>query len=286
MPRVLIAGCGYVGRAIAELLHARGWEVEGWTSSSGSAEAFASQPYEVRAVDLTDAGAVKRASGDFDAIVHCASSRGGGPDAYRRVYLDGARNLAAAMPATLLLFTSSTSVYAQRGGEWVDESSAAEPERETGRILREAEDCVLAQNGVVARLAGIYGPGRSALLRKLLDRTAVIDPADRFLNQAHRDDIASALVCLLEQSAITKGSIYNVTDNHPILQRDAYEWLARELGRAVPPISSAPVERKRGASNKRVSSRKLHELGWQPRYPSFQSAMRESILPSLSAFGA
>jgi nucleoside-diphosphate-sugar epimerase len=289
MPRVLIAGCGYVGRATAAVFQEAGWDVEGWTSSPESAQKLSAQPYAVRGVDLTNAAAVAAAASAMDAVIHCASSGGGRAEDYRRIYLAGARNLAAAFPRSVLLFTSSTSVYAQTSGEWVTEGSPAEPERETGRILRETEEFVLGQGGVVARLAGIYGPGRSALLRKFLAGEAIIDPANnRFLNQVHRDDIASALL-LLAQRYFGKTSpgegpgprLYNLSDNHPITQREGYEWLASSLHRPVPPFGVAPTERKRGNSNKRVSSAKLQALGWSPRYPTFQAAMTESILPAL-----
>ncbi len=75
--------------------------------------------------------------------------------------------------------------------------------------------------------------------------------------------------------------LYNLSDNHPITQRECYEWLASYLHRPVPPLGAAPADRKRGNSNKRVSSAKLKALGWSPRYPTFQAAMTESILPAL-----
>src|SRR5260370_40960811 len=113
---------------------------------------------------------------------------------YRKVDLDGARNLLEVFPGSKLLFTSSTSVYAQRAGSWVTEESEAKPMRETSRILLETERMVLASGGTVARLAGIYGPGRPALLRKFLAGSATIDSEnDRFVNQGHRADIPSAL---------------------------------------------------------------------------------------------
>ena len=293
--RILIAGCGYVGEATADLFHGEGWEVEGWTASPESAERLKAKPYAVRSVNLLDAHAVvaKTPGAPFDAVIHCASSRGGGPEGYRRIYLQGAQQLAAAFPDGLLVFTSSTSVYAQTDGEWVTEQSAAEPERETGRILREAEELVLGHGGIVARLAGIYGPGRSALLRKFLAGEAVIDPnADRFSNQVHRDDIAAALLLLVRryvraprlQNSYLR--IFNVADGNPRSIRECYEWLARRLDRPAPPTTPVAVARKRGNSNKRVSSAKLQALGWTPRYPDFATAMGESILPDLERCGA
>lgn len=283
MPRILIAGCGYVGYATALLFQQAGWEVEGWTGSKESAAESASASLRVRAVDLTEASAVGAAAGEAEVVLQCASSRGGSVEDYWKIYLESARNLRAAFPQARHLFTSSTSVYGQRDGEWVTEESSAEPESETGRVLRETEEFVLAGGGIVARLAGIYGPGRSALLRKFLEGTAVIEEgAERFVNQVHRDDIAAAVLHLVQRSEEIGGAprIFNVSDNHPVTQRACYEWLAHRLDRAVPPVGSALTSRRRGQSNKRVSSAKLQALGWSPRYPTFEIGMRESILPA------
>jgi nucleoside-diphosphate-sugar epimerase len=285
MLRILIAGCGYVGQATAGLLHERGWKVEGWTASARSAGQLAAKPYAVRAVDMTDTAAVSDIREEFDLVVHCASSAGGGAEEYRRIYLEGVRTLLRAFPSAKLLFTSSTSVYAQQHGNIVDETSPAEPAHERGRILREAEEVVLSHNGIVTRLGGIYGPGRSFLLRRFLAGEAVLDYADdRFINQAHRDDIASALFLLVEQQAGLGCQIYNVVDGQPIRAHDAYEWLSAHLQRPLP-IGKVAAGRKRGDSNKRVSNKKLRALGWKPRYPNFGVAMTESVLPSFGFTG-
>ena len=274
MRRILIAGCGYVGAATADLFHATGWAVEGWTHSQDSAAELASKPYLVRAVDISG----NEVAGDFDVVIHCASSGGGGAEGYRRIYLEGARNLLEKLRPHGFIFTSSTSVYAQSGGEWVDETSATEPVHETGKILRETEALVRQSGGVVARLAGIYGPGRSALLRKFLAGEARLDgDGSRFLNQVHRDDIANALVRLAE---LPDEGIVNVVDDEPNTQRDAYEWLAARLGRPLPPTADRPQKRKRGMSNKRVRNARLRSLGWEPRFPNFASGMEDSVLPA------
>ena len=282
MPRILIAGCGYVGQAAADLVHAAGWTVEGWTHSAESAARLSANPYPVRGVDVSRRAQVAECAGMFDAVIHCASSRGGDAETYRQVYLDGARNLLETFPGSKLLFTSSTSVYAQRDGTWVTEESETKPMRETSRILLEAERAVLTRGGIVARLAGIYGPGRSALVSKFMAGTAVIDPEnDRFVNQVHRDDIASALFFLLSRK-VEGAQIYNVVDDQPILQSECYRWLAQRLNRPLPPIGKSKGLRKRGDSNKRVSNAKLRRLGWTPRYPTFVEAMEKSILPSFA----
>lgn len=293
MRKLLIVGCGYVGVATADLFHQNGWAVDGWTASAASAQELANKPYRVRALDVTDLAAVKREQDDYDAMIQCVSSRGGDANDYRKIYLGGARNLSIVFDKALLLFTSSTSVYAQRDGEWVSELSPSDPERETARVLRETEDLVLGARGVIARLGGIYGPGRSALLRKLLAGTAAINPEEpRYLNQVHRDDVASALFLLVAQNLDHTTTppapaigIFNVTDNRPLTERECYEWLASHLARAVPPTGKTGAERKRGNTNKRVSSEKLLALNWSPRFPDFRAGMRESVLPNLAKYG-
>ena len=282
MPRILIAGCGYVGQAAADLYHAAGWAVEGWTRSAESVATLSAKPYPICEVDISRRARVAERTGTFDAVIHCASSSGGDAEMYRQVYLDGARNLLEMFPGSKLLFTSSTSVYAQRDGSWVTEESETKPTRETSQILLETEGLVLANGGIVARLAGIYGPGRSALLTKFVEGTAIIDAEnDRFVNQVHRDDIASALFLLLNRKA-QGGQIYNVVDDQPILQSECYRWLAHRLNRPRPPIGKSKQQRKRGDSNKRVSNVKLHRSGWMPQYPTFAEAMEKSILPSFA----
>ena len=282
MPRILIAGCGYVGQATADLFHAAGWTVEGWTRSAESAAKLSAKPYPVYAINVADRDQVYARDGMLDAVIHCASSGGAGLNAYRQVYLNGARSLLDRFAGSKVIFTSSTSVYAQRDGSWVTEKSETKPARETGRILLETEQLVLAQGGVVARLAGIYGPGRSALLNKFLAGSAIIDPEnDRFINQVHRDDIATALFLLLDRPSPAR-EIYNVVDDQPILQSECYRWLAAKLNRPIPPMGRSTAAPKRGASNKRVSNARLRHLGWIPRYPTFAEAMEKSILLALS----
>jgi nucleoside-diphosphate-sugar epimerase len=280
VPRILIAGCGYVGDATADLFHAAGWDVEGWVHSNESAARLSSKPYSVRLVDISQPAQVAEHAGAFDAVIHCASSRGGSAEIYRQVYLNGARNLVESFPGATILFTSSTSVYAQRDGSWVTEGSETKP-RETGRILLETEGLILKNGGITARLAGVYGPGRSALLAKFLNGTATIDTEnDRFVNQVHRDDIASALFLLLNREPRGSTQVYNVVDDQPILQTKCYRWLAQRLNCPLPPTGQSQQQRKRGDTNKRVSNAKLRRLGWIPLYPTFADSMEKSILPS------
>src|SRR5437763_2223289 len=283
MRRILIAGCGYVGEATADLFHSAGWNVEGWVHSKESAARLSVKPYSTRVLDVSQGGEVAKRTGVFDAVIHCASSRGGDAEAYRQIYLNGAQHLLETFPKAKILFTSSTSVYAQRDGSWVTEESETKPLRETSRILLEVEKLILEKRGIVVRLAGIYGPQRSPLLNKFLNGTATIDTqSDRFVNQVHRDDIALALFLLLNREAQESVQIYNVVDDQSILQSECYRWLAQRLNRPLPQIRKSEQPRKRGDTNKRVSNAKLHQLGWTSEYPTFGDAMEKSILPSFA----
>jgi nucleoside-diphosphate-sugar epimerase len=263
---IFIAGCGYVGLAAARVFQDAGWQVVGGSRSAESTGAR----FQIVAFDLTDPATLK-GIGRFDVVLHCASSSRGGAEQYRQTYLEGARNLLAAFNPARLIFTSSTSVYAQTDGSIVTEESPAEPDRETGRILREAEDLVLAAGGCVARLAGIYGPGRSVLLGRFFSGEAVIEgDGTRFVNQIHRNDAATALRRIVESSAT---GIFNVSDDTPMTQREVYTWLADHFGKPVPPMGPVNTERKRGVTHKRVSNAKLRGLGWFPRYSSFRDAV-------------
>lgn len=285
MSKILIVGLGFVGEPLAEALCVAGHEVIGLTHTSESlVRLSASSAAQVRQADVSDLASLQQVVPEpVDWIIHCASSGRGGADQYRRVYRDGLKNLSALCPQARILFTSSTSVYAQVDGELVDETSPAVPDRETGQVLRETEALALASGGLVTRLAGIYGPGRSFILLKYLNGTAVIEgDGGRYLNQAHCWDIVSALQHLLETNA---QGIFNVVDSTPQTQRDIYEALASHFEGDLPPQAPPDYERKRGWTHKRVSNAKLRATGWEPRYASFQQALAEdpALIPSIRA---
>lgn len=266
--RLLLVGHGYLGCAVEGVFAAAGWSVVPVSLSGGDG---------VLACDVADAAAVAQLPA-CDAIVHCAASGRGGEEAYQRVYVDGCRNLVKSFPGVPLLFTSSTSVHAQTDGSVVTEESPAVPDRATGRLLLEAEAIVIESGGVVARLAGIYGPGRSVILRKFLDGAAVIEEdGRRYLNQIHRDDAASAVHHLIERSI---RGVFLVSDSHPLSQLECYQALADRLGRPLPPSGPRDLNRKRGWTHKQVSNAKLRATAWEPRYPCFLDAV-DDILPTL-----
>ncbi|MES2995673.1 MAG: NAD-dependent epimerase/dehydratase family protein [Verrucomicrobiota bacterium] len=261
--RVLLGGHGYLGKAIERMFRDAGWEVVP-VSLHGDDGAMP--------CDIADAAAVA-ALPDVDCVVHCAASGRGGAEAYERVYRDGCQNLVRRYPGLPLLFTSSTSVYAQTDGAEVNEECITEPDRETGKILRAAEQIVLENGGAVARLAGIYGPGRSVILEKFLTGASVIEEdGRRLINQIHRDDAASAVFHLVSQNL---RGIFNVCDDAPTSQLALHAGLARQFGKPLPPAGPRDPKRKRGWTHKRVSNAKLRATGWRPRFPSFLTAAEE-----------
>ena len=259
--KLLLIGHGYLGEAVSREFRDHGWEVVAASLSGGEGSI---------ACDVGDAAAVAELP-TADFIVHCAASGRGGAEAYQHVYVDGCRNLVEKFPGTPLLFTSSTSVYAQIDGSVVTEDSPVIPDRETGRLLLAAEAVALAAGGIVTRLSGIYGPGRSAILRKFLSGESVIEEdGRRFLNQIHRDDAARAIFHLaVSQSR----GIFNLSDSIPLSQLACYTKLAEQFARPLPPSGPRDLDRKRGWTHKQVSSAKLRATGWQPLFTSFLDAV-------------
>jgi len=271
----LIIGCGYVGRELALGLLRDGWDVTGWTQTENTAGPLRAAGLRMIAADAADARSWSCAPHDFSLGILCAATRGGNAEAYRTVYHHAMTRLVAhASPSAHLVFASSTSVYAQDDGSWVNEDSDAAPSNPTARVLLDAERVCLARGGAVARIAGIYGPGRSGPIRLLRSGQAHIGPdGGRWLNQIHRDDVASALRFLGERRAI---GVFNASDNEPVRQADFYHWLAPRLGLPVPTPGPETVSR-RGPTNKRISNERLRSLGWTPRFPSFREGYADAI---------
>ncbi|MEO5716211.1 MAG: NAD-dependent epimerase/dehydratase family protein [Luteolibacter sp.] len=261
--KLLLIGHGYLGQAVTREFRENGWDVKA-TSLSGSDGTISCDVGNPESV-----GNLPQA----DFIVHCAASGRGGAEAYQRVYVDGCRNLAEKFPGVPLLFTSSTSVYAQTDGSVVTEESPAIPDRETGSLLLAAEKVVLDAGGTVARLSGIYGPGRSVILKKFLSGEAVIEEdGRRFLNQIHRDDAARAIFHLAASGV--RGEIFNVSDSTPLSQLACYQALAEIFQKPLPPSGPRDLNRKRGWTHKQVSNGKLRAIGWEPEFPSFTAAVK------------
>jgi len=280
--RVLIIGPGYVGLPLAAELVRQGHQVFGLRRGGDSDGTLRAHGVQGLAGDISRIQSLKSLpERSFDWVVNCVSSSHGGVADYRQVYLQGAQNVVEWLresPPTKLVYTSSTGVYGQNDGSRVDETSPTEPAAETSRVLVETEqEWIKAAHenrlpAVVLRVAGIYGPGRSWYLQQLLAGEARIEgEGKRHLNMIHREDVGGCIIAALERGV--PGEIYNAVDDEPVMQREFLGWLAKRLGRPVPPNVAASVEvnRKRGISDKRINNRKLKTaLGYQFLFPTFR----------------
>ncbi len=286
--RVLIVGCGYIGLPLGAELVRQGHEVFGLRRNPAAAGEFEAAGIKPLFADITQPGDLEKLPRNFDWVVNCAASGGGGAAAYRELYLTGNRNLIEWLrpgPPRRFVYTSSTSVYGQNDGSAVVETDPVAPESETGKILVQTENLLLAAAteinfpAVILRLASIYGPGRGYWLKQFLSGEARLEgDGSRLLNMVHRDDAVGAIIATLKHSPVAQ--VFNVADNEPVSQLDMFKWLAEKLGRPLPPAAPADAEsnRRRGVTNKRVSNQRLRKmLGYQFKYPTFRQGHTKEL---------
>ena len=254
---LLVAGAGDTGSRLAALAAAHGWDavalrrrdvptaagVRGLRADLASGEGFARLP--------------KRP----EALVFCAAPDERTEAAYRVLYRDGLRRLLDATEPARVLFVSSTAVYAEDSGAAVDESTPADAPAFNGRVLLEAEAELSAHRDASAvRASGIYGPGRQRLWNR-----AQSGPAGerRFTNRIHVDDVAGALMHLLELPRID--ALYCASDSAPSLEHEVIDGLRATLGLPALGAADGPL------SGKQVLNTRLRATGWAPHYPDWRS---------------
>ena len=282
--RVLIVGCGYVGLPLGIELVRLGHEVCGLRRTAENDAELKAAGIQPLVADVTRATDLAALPGPFDWVVNCVSSTRGGVEEYREVYLSGTRNLLewlGAAPPKKFVYTSSTSVYGQTDSSMVKETSPTEPASETSRVLVETEKLLLSAApkfpAVVLRVAGIYGPERGQWFKQFLKGLAKIEgDGSRFLNMIHREDVAGCIMAALQRGR--PGEIYNAVDNEPVTQLHFFQWLAKTLGKDLPPVAPEDLPRRRGVTNKRVSNAKLRaELKYEFQYPDFRAGYAAEI---------
>lgn len=279
MARVLIAGCGYVGCALGELLVARGDSVWGLRRRPQSLPAGIA-PLEA---DLAVARTLQDLPPSLDFVVYAASPGGRDDAHYRTAYVEGITRLLEALvlqqqSPRRVFFLSSTAVYEQSRGEWVDESSETEPQHWSGRRLLEAErrlqQSVFAST--VLRLGGIYGPRRTSLLDEVRSGRATFSKGGpRYTNRIHRDDCAGAIAHLA--ALPSPAPLYLLVDDDPAEEAVVKRWLAGALGAPEPRPADAHASGRRARSNKRCRNALLRSTGYVLRYPSFREGYAASI---------
>ena len=288
--KLIILGCGYVGKALARLAKSKGHDVLGVVRSEKSKQECESVgiPSVVFDIFSSDWSILPN---DFDAVVYAASTGGGGPDAYTLAYDLGVKNAirwAEKSKASCFIFTSSTGVYRQDDGSRVTEESIAGGET-IADIILVGEKSVLdskIKHTRVLRLGGLYGPNRHHILNQLKRGENVFGGrTDHLINYLHREDAASSILaaCL---NGPNGPRIYNITDGHPVRKDELIKWIAQELGLPEPlfdPAAPAGPRMQRGNRTQPSrfvdNSRALTELVWKPSFATVQDGMK-SILDS------
>jgi nucleoside-diphosphate-sugar epimerase len=257
-PTHLIVGCGYLGSRVAKLWQAEGFRVAALTRSRE--KQFQEQGLIPIGGDVNDA---KLNLPEVETVLYAVGMDRSSGRSFREVYLDGLRNVLNQLPTPRrFIYISSTSVYGQSDGSWVDESSPTEPVEENGKIILEAEQMLRSINAdaTILRFAGIYGPDR-ILRRAALERgEPLMGDAEKWLNLIHVED--GARIVLAAERKAPSGSTFLVSDGHPVRRREFYTHLATLL--QAPPAQFAPLPpeaplppHERG--NRRVSNQKLRE---------------------------
>ena len=257
MQRIFIFGLGYTASRIAAALEPQGWEVVS-TGRDGT-------------LRFDDSSNIRLALADASHVLSSVPPEGTGCDPVLDHYGD-------ALGGKALLYLSSTGVYGDTKGAWVDETAAIGTGRRTARAEADAE--WLKRGARVLRLPGIYGPGRSALERVKSGAARRIAIADQVFSRVHVDDIVQAAQLALNAA----GGAYNVADDAPCSQNEVIEHACRLLGLPLPPLQTleeanlTPMALAFYAENRRVANGKAKRvLGWQPRYPTYREGLADCL---------
>lgn len=263
MPCVLIFGLGYTATRLRDRLGPLGWQVTG-TGRSPRAGVLA-----------FDDPMVETAIATATHILSSVPPDDAGDPVLSRF------GAALAASGAWLGYLSSTGVYGDTGGAWVDETAPVGGGRGSARVEADLGWQSLAPDVHVFRLPGIYGPGRSALTRVREGRAQRIDVPGQVFSRIHVDDICAALVAVMESP---RPGIYNIADDEPAPGNAVTAYACRLLGREVPPL--VPLD-KAGLSpraaafydeNRRVANGKMtRALGLRLRYPDYRSGLRACL---------
>lgn len=256
MAHLLIVGLGYSAGVVRERLVAAGWSVEATTRDGrGGTVAFDGAASPALLAALGRASHVLSSVppvGEGDPVLAALGGRLGG---------------------RWLGYLSSTGVYGDAGGAWVDEGSPIGGGRRSARARADAD--WLALGARVLRLPGIYGPGRSPLDRVRGGTAHRVDVAGQVFSRVHVDDLASGVIAALRGPA----GAYNLADDRPCSQNEVVAFAARLLGLPVPPVvplsSLSPMARGFYGENRRVANGKARRvLGWAPVYRDYRLGLR------------
>ena len=277
MANILIIGCGDIGGALASQLRDDGHQVTGLKRSAPQ-----NKPgFKYFKADITCAAEIQKIKFNFDQIVYILSPSGGEIVAYEEVFNTGIDNLLNALKEqqvdAAITFVSSTRVYGQQQGEWLDETSDTQPTDERGRILLDAERTLLAfsKQTTIVRFSGIYGRS-NYFINQLKLGVGVQKNPPYYTNRIHRADCIGALAFIINKKskgAVTHG-VYLGTDDDPASKWDVACYLADALSIDRP---TALMLNKQVNCNKRLANNRLKAAGYQFKYKSYKEGYQETI---------
>ena len=267
MASILIVGCGGIGSQLGLHLADQGHRVTGLKRHPPVND----KKICYFAADISDAATLHDLDINFDQLFFIVSADGRNQHSYRSVYETGLRNVLDRLSGLPWILVSSTSVYGQSRGEWVDEESATEPENVNSALILQAEKQVLAANpaNIVVRFSGIYGPGREYLLRLASNAPEIQKTPTYYTNRIHQEDCVDVLSFLFEQRLdnVPLDRCYLASDDDPAPMWDVVSFLAERL-HCPPPIAKQIDEA--APMNKRCDNARLKALGYRFRYPSYR----------------
>jgi len=282
----LVFGGGYLGERVARRWQEQGAEVHVVTRSVARAADFATQGFFPHVANINNpktlAGLPPVETVLFAVGYDRSSSR-----SIQEVYEKGLQNVLAALPEETkhVVYISSTGVYGDAQGEWVDERTPPAPHRPGGKASLAAEQVLtehsLGSSSAILRLAGIYGPGRVPHLEKILQGESLRVPSESLLNLIHVEDAADVVLAtekwLPKAETRQHPALFCVSDGHPVARHDFYTEIARLVERPTPrfesPDPQSPVA-SRAQANKKVSNRQLIEtFNLELTYPTYQTGL-------------
>jgi nucleoside-diphosphate-sugar epimerase len=290
----LVVGCGYLGSRVAKLWQIKGEMVFATTRDPRRAAELDSSGLRPIFCDVTDAASLRTAGGQLegvDTVFYSVGYDRSSIQGRRAVFVNGLRNVLDILPtsARRVIYVSTTGVYGQDDGGWIDEDSACEPTRESGRLFVEAE-CLLKSHrigdrAIILRMAGIYGPGRIPSLDNLRDGLPIAADDEGYINLIHVDDAAKVAVAV--EAHAKPPRTYLVSDGIPVRRREFYDEVSK-LFHTPPAVfveQSADTNRRGNTSKRVINARLRQEIPVELTYPNYREGLAAIARAMRSSFG-
>ncbi|QDT39304.1 SDR family oxidoreductase [Stratiformator vulcanicus] len=283
MPKRMIVGCGYLGLRAARAWLQAGDSVSALTRSPERADQLREIGLEPIVGDVTEPDSLSDLP-EADTLLFAVGLDRSAGKSQREVYVNGLRHTLERMAGRCgrTIYVSSTSVYGESDGRWIDEQTAAAPTRDSGRVCLDAEQVFdefsnSIPERVILRFAGIYGPDR--LLRRisqLKEREPIAGDPDAWLNLIHVDD--GVAVVRAAAGAKQPSTTFLVSDDQPVRRADYYEVLAELAGTAEPIFDKDRDARHSSGTGKRCRNRQMKdEFSLSLSFPTYHEGLKDAV---------